>query len=99
MGKVKIDGHKVNEAKIAAKEIVKSVETTYDSCEKLISYVHAAKWSGKSRDSFISYMEIIQAYHKDLKSAVAKQTKALNNLDGYMDDYQRDSAVREVRNL
>lgn len=99
MGSVKIDGSKVNEAKVAAKTIETSVGKTYDSCEKLISYIHSAKWSGSSRDSFLTYIEIIQKYHKDLKSAVAKQTKALNNLEGYVDDFQRDSAVKEVRNL
>lgn len=99
MGNVKIDVDKVNEARIAAKEIVKSVETTYDSCERLISYVQAAKWNGKSRESFLAYLEIIRDYHKDLKSAVKKQTKALKNLERYLDEYQNDSEVRKVRNL
>ena len=99
MGSVKIDGNKVNEAKIAAKAIELSVGKTYASCGKLISYVHAAKWSGKSRDNFLTYIEIIQLYHKDLQSAVEKQTKALNNLDQYVGDFNRDSSVKEVRNL
>ena len=99
MGSVEIDGNKVNEAKIAAKAIELSVGKTYASCGKLISYVHSAKWSGKSRDNFLTYIEIIQLYHKDLQSAVEKQTKALNNLDQYVGDFNRDSSVKEVRNL
>ena len=99
MGSVRIDGDKVNEAKVAAKALEQSIEQTYESCEQLISYLHSAKWSGKSRDSFLSYLEIIQKYHHDLKSAVAKQTTALNNLDGYFDDFLQDGSVREVKNL
>ncbi|WHY67414.1 WXG100 family type VII secretion target [Neobacillus sp. SuZ13] len=99
MGSVRIDVDKVNEAKAAAKALEQSIEQTYESCEQLISYLHSAKWSGKSRDSFLSYLEIIQKYHYDMKSAVAKQTKALNNLDGYIDDFLQDGSVREVKNL
>ncbi|MGE6260577.1 WXG100 family type VII secretion target [Heyndrickxia sporothermodurans] len=99
MGSVKIYGDKVNEAKAAAKALEQSVKTSHEKCEQLISYLHSAKWSGKSRDAFLSYIEIIQKYHKDLSSAVAKQTKALNNLDGYYNDFLQDSSVKEVRNL
>lgn len=99
MGSVKIEGNKVNEAKIAARAIEVSVGRTYESCGKLISYVNSAKWSGKSRDNFLTYIEIIQLYHKDLQSAVEKQTKALENLDQYVGDFNRDSSVKEVRNL
>jgi uncharacterized protein YukE len=99
VGSVKIDGDKVNEAKAAAKTLEQSIQHTYETCEQLISYLHSAEWSGKSRDSFLSYLEIIQKYHHDMRSALEKQTKALNNLDGYMDDFLQDSSVREVRNL
>ncbi|WP_210470763.1 hypothetical protein [Sporosarcina sp. 6E9] len=99
MEAVKIDGAKLNEAQVAAKAIEASVKKTYESCEKLAGYVHSAKWSGKSRDNFLTYLEIIQLYHKDITSAVEKQTKALNNLERYVDDFKRDSAVQEVRNL
>lgn len=99
MGDVKIDGGKVNEAKAAAGALERSIISTYDQCEQLISYVQSAKWSGKSRDAFLTYLEIIQKYHQDMKSAVTKQTKALNNLDGYFDDFLQDGSVREVRNL
>jgi hypothetical protein len=99
MGSVRIHEDKVNEAKAAAKALEQSMDKTYDQCEQLISYLQSANWSGKSRDTFLSYIEIIQKYHHDMKSAVAKQTKALNNLDGYLDDFHQDSSVKEVRNL
>lgn len=99
VGNVIIYGDKVNEAKAAAKGLEQSVQVSYESCEQLIAYIHSAKWSGKARDSFLSYLEIIQKYHKDMQDALAKQTKALNNLEGYMNDFLQDNAVNEVRNL
>ncbi|MEH7118624.1 WXG100 family type VII secretion target [Neobacillus vireti] len=99
MGNVRIDGDKVNEAKAAAEALEQSIERTYDQCEQLISYLHTAEWSGKSRDAFLTYLEIIQKYHHDMKCAVAKQTKALTNLEDYFGDFLQDSSVREVRNL
>ncbi|MEH7107136.1 WXG100 family type VII secretion target [Bacillus sp. JJ1764] len=99
MGSVRIDGDKVNQAKAAAKSLEHSIEKTYDQCEQLIAYVHSAEWSGKARDAFLTYLEIIQKYHHDMKSAVAKQTKALNNLENYMDDFLQDGSVKEVRDL
>ena len=73
MGSVRIYGDKVNEAKAAAKRLEQSIEKTYEQCEQLLAYVHSAKWSGKARDSFLTYLEIIQKYHQEMKSAVAKQ--------------------------
>lgn len=99
MGNVRIYGEKAYEAKMAAKALEQSVKNTFESCEQLISYIHSAKWSGKARDTFLTYLEIIQQYHKDMESALAKQTKALNNLEGYFNDFLHDGSVREVRNL
>lgn len=99
MGSVKIDGVKANEARVAAKDLEQSIDKTYDTCNQLMGYIHSAQWSGKSRDAFLTYLEIIQKYHKDLKSAVAKQTVALNHLEGYMDDFLQDGSVKEVKKL
>lgn len=99
MDKVLIHDEKVREAQIAAKELEKSLKTTYEQCQQLLSFVHSAKWSGKARDSFLTYMEILEQFHKDMVEAAGKQTKALHNLDGYRSDFLQDSSVREVRNL
>ncbi|MDS9473272.1 WXG100 family type VII secretion target [Sporosarcina pasteurii] len=99
MGNVKIDGRKVDEALAAAKSIEASIKSTAKTCESLLSFVRSANWSGNSRDSFLSYLEIILPYHKEMIDAVEKQTKALNNLEGYINDFQQDSSVKEVRSL
>ncbi|NRD77650.1 WXG100 family type VII secretion target [Bacillus sp. BRMEA1] len=99
MGSVRIYGNKVNEAKAAAKALEQSIEKTYEQCVHLRDYVNSAKWSGKARDSFLTYLEIIEKYHEGMKSAVHKQTKALNNLERDFDDFLQDGSVKEVRNL
>lgn len=99
MDKVIIHEDKLNEAKTAAKVLEKSVDQTYETCKLLLEYVNKAEWSGNARDSFLTYLEIIEKYHKDMKEAVKKQTSALNNLDGYMDDFLKDASVKEVKNL
>lgn len=99
MGNVKIEMDKASDAREAAARLHKVITETHTSCTKLLSYIEGAKWSGKTRDSFISYLEIIEKYHKDLDKALSKQVKALENLEGYISDYQNDGKVREVRNL
>lgn len=99
MSEVKINNYRLGEAKAAAKSLESSIKNSYKQCEELISYTHSATWSGKARDSFLTYLEIIYQYHKDLKEAASLQTKALNNLEGYFNDFNNDGSVRKVRNL
>jgi uncharacterized protein YukE len=99
MGSVKINGAKVNEAKETAKALEESIRNTKNTCSQLISYIHSAGWSGKSRDAFLIYLEIIHKYHQEMEKAAAKQTKALNNLESYFHDFLNDPSVKEVRNL
>lgn len=99
MGEVKIHNAETVQAKSAAKALERSIEAAYRDCGTLIARVESAKWSGKSRDTFLSYMELIEQYHKELVSIVKLQTKALDNLEGYKKDFLQDSAVSEVKNL
>lgn len=99
MGSVKIHKSNVAEAKKAAQALERSIDTTYNTCETLTSYVLSASWEGKTRDSFITYLEILKQYHQEMLTTVKKQTKALNNLEGYTNDFKQDNSVRAVRNL
>lgn len=97
--KVEISSSKLNEARTAARAIETSLKTAYEQCGTLLSYTQSAKWDGKSRDAFITYLEIIHQYHNDLNEIVKLQTTALNNLKRYMNDFKNDNSVKEVRNL
>lgn|SRR5690554_769398 len=99
MGEVRINYYRLGQAQEAARALERSINLTHRKCEELISYTQSASWSGKSRDAFLTYLEIIYQYHNELKEAAALQTKALNNLEGYFKDFNNDGAVKEVRNL
>ncbi|WP_099223946.1 WXG100 family type VII secretion target [Listeria costaricensis] len=99
MSKVKIDAGKVADAKTSAKQVEDSLEATHTKCKKLVKYVKDAKWKGKSRDAFLTYIELIEQYHEDVQKAYKKQRKALKNLDGYITDFKDGKEAEEVRRL
>ncbi|MBC2175198.1 WXG100 family type VII secretion target [Listeria booriae] len=97
--KVTIYGDKVGEARTIAKEIDIALKNSYDDATSLKSYVNGVTWKGKSKKAFVAYLDIIVQYHKDVKSAMKEQTKALENLEKYIEAYDSESKVREVKNL
>ncbi|MBC1742040.1 WXG100 family type VII secretion target [Listeria welshimeri] len=99
MGNLKIDAEKVAEAKKSAAIVEESLKTTYDKCKSVISYVEGASWSGKSRDAFLTFMELIEQYHADVKKNYKKQKKALKALEEYVEEFENTSYSKDVRNL
>lgn len=99
MSEVKINDYRLGEARAAARALENSLIQTLRQCDELISFTESAAWSGQARDAFLTYLEIIYQYHSDLKEAAAIQTRALNNLERYYNDFNNDHGVREVRNL
>ncbi|WP_088825896.1 WXG100 family type VII secretion target [Listeria goaensis] len=99
MSDLVFDGSKVEEAISSAKVIEDSLQTTHEKCTAIVQYVNSAKWSGKSRDAFLTYMEIIEQYHADVNKNYKKQKKALKNLKSYSGDFEESSISREVKNL
>ncbi|EUJ32218.1 WXG100 family type VII secretion target [Listeria cornellensis] len=97
--KVTIYGDKVGEAKALANQIDTSLSTTYTQAKNLKSYVNGVSWKGKSKKAFVAYLDIIVQYHKDVKEAMEKQTKALENLEKYITAFDSEAKVREVKNL
>lgn len=97
--KVTIHGDKVGEARTIAKEIDTALEDSYTEATDLKTYVDGVTWKGKSKKAFVAYLDIVVQYHKDVKSAMKEQTKALENLENYIEAYDSESKVREVKNL
>lgn len=89
----------LQKAQTEARNLERSVNRAYSKCEKLHSLVQSANWQGSARDSFLSYLEIIQQYHAELKEAASLQTKALNNLERYKRDFLHHPSVKEVKRL
>ncbi|AIF66172.1 WXG100 family type VII secretion target [Terribacillus saccharophilus] len=94
-----IDQAELDTAKSSASKLKESLDNTYSQGEALLSLVQGSKWEGKSRDSFLAYLELLLQYHADLKDAASLQKKALDNIADYQADFQNDNLVKEVKSL
>lgn len=99
MANLKINAAKVEEARSSAKKIEQSLAETHARCEKLISYASSCSWKGKTKQAFLSYLEIIEKYHADVKKKYKKQSKALKNLEKNIADFEDENICREVKNI
>ncbi|WLV24295.1 hypothetical protein QR721_11715 [Aciduricibacillus chroicocephali] len=97
--KVEINESELNGIRAAAKGIQDCLSRTHTQCKTLQSYVASAEWSGKNRDAFYTYLNILEQFHGSLHDISKKQVEALNNLLDYFDDYHANGEVRKVRNL
>ena len=99
MEDVVINENKLSEAKQLASRIERNVKRTHMYAETLISTVASSDWKGESRDAFLSYIEIIEQYHAELTESVKLQTKAIRNLENYINEFSQDNRVRRMRNI
>lgn len=99
MTNVKINPEEVKQALRQAKIVEASLEKTHKKCEKIISYVNGAKWKGKPRDAFITYIELLEKYHTDVKKNYKKQSKALEKVDKYINDFKNNDISKGVDQL
>lgn len=63
------------------------------------AYVESGKWSGKTRDAFLSYLELIIELNADMKDALKDHTSALDALEKHIEDFSKLSEVQEIKNL
>jgi uncharacterized protein YukE len=99
MGKVEINDSDLQQAIHYSKAIQEALHTSYTKSNDLKSYVKSAKWSGSTRRAFEAYLDLITQYHKDMNSIMKKHTKALENLNTYMKNFEDSADVRKVRKL
>lgn len=99
MDEVIIHSRNLGEAKQLAMNLENAVRRTHRNCQTLISTVAAASWEGKTKDAFLSYLEIIEQYHAELNEAVKLQTTALQNLESYISQFPQDSRVKRMKNI
>jgi hypothetical protein len=62
------------------KAIEKHVGDSLKKAKELKAYVESGKWSGKTRDAFLSYLELIIELNADMKDALKDHTAALDAL-------------------
>ena len=80
-----------------SKEINQELTNSYQTVTQLKSYLQSAKWSGKTKVAFESY--IIHKYHKDLRSIMEEHEKAVTSLKNSIDSYNGSSEVSSIKGL
>lgn len=97
--KIVIHQSKLATLKEAATTVKTTLSTTLDSCRELISYVESSTWKGKSRDEFLTYIEIIYEHHKSFHEAAEMQVKALNDLQSNIDGFDNLSEAKGLKDV
>ena len=82
-----------------ATELEKSIKLSYQYCLALKSMVNSASWKGEARDQFLTYIELIEQYHEEIKEVIPLQTEALKNIEKYRNDFSKHISVKAVNEL
>lgn len=101
MGNIEIQGDMLNRFIGLSMEMDEEFEQSHLACKKLIDFLNSRdiEWSGDAKDAFLSYLELAEKYHKDLKKAYLKQTEAFKKLEENIESYKKSSNVTGVKNL
>lgn len=81
-----------------SKNVKTHLENSYKASESLHAYIKGSNWGGESKLAFLTYLEIVKQYHRDLSMAFEHQTSAMDNVGTNYEEYYSNS-VRVVRDL
>ncbi|QHZ45834.1 MULTISPECIES: WXG100 family type VII secretion target [Bacillus] len=96
---VEISHNGAAEALAHAKAIEKHVSDSLNKANELKSYVESGRWSGKTRDAFLSYLELIIDLNADMKKALKDHTSSLKHLEKHIGDFSKLSEVKDIQSL
>ncbi|MDY6062621.1 MAG: WXG100 family type VII secretion target [Erysipelotrichaceae bacterium] len=63
------------------------------------AFLEQAKWSGKTRDAFYTYLSLIVQYHEELNGIMDEHAKVLKRLKESIEQYQSSDMVNNIRGL
>ena len=96
---VEITGSRLNEAIEQANIIKRSLYDAKASAEGFSSTLSGSQWSGRSKDEFQAFLDIIIQYHDDICTAADQNVEALENLKKDMDKLMNEAIVNEVEGI
>ncbi|WP_253907703.1 WXG100 family type VII secretion target [Bacillus sp. WMMC1349] len=97
--KVIIIDTKLSDAIRFAKILEKGVTDSLKQAKDLKTKIDGGKWSGKTRDAFLCYLELILQLHEDVEQAMKDHTSALNHLHQSMIDILSNSEITALNRL
>ncbi|RAN88959.1 hypothetical protein B5P41_15220 [Bacillus sp. SRB_28] len=80
---VEIIGSNTASAISYAQNIENGMKDSLNEAKNLKAYVTCANWNGKTRDAFLSYLDLIIQYNSEMVEAFEGHTKALKELDNW----------------
>lgn len=96
---VEIIGSNTASAISYAQNIENGMKDSLNQAKDLKAYVTGAKWNGKTRDAFLSYLDLIIQYNSEMVEAFEGHTKALKELDKSIQTYGDIQKVRAIKQL
>ncbi|WP_150284635.1 hypothetical protein [Rummeliibacillus sp. TYF-LIM-RU47] len=96
---VEINGSQLNEAIAQAKVIKRALYDAKASAEGFSSTISGSEWSGRAKDEFSAFLDIIIQYHDDICGAAQKNLESLEKLKKHMDELMQEDIVVEVEGI
>ncbi|MCP1122580.1 WXG100 family type VII secretion target [Bacillus sp. 3103sda1] len=96
---IEISGEGAANAITYAQQIENSVKDSLQQAKDLQATVTSSHWKGKTRDAFLSYLELIIQLNADMADALEDHTKALKDLDKHIHTFSNTSEVQTIKNL
>ncbi|PEM57210.1 WXG100 family type VII secretion target [Bacillus pseudomycoides] len=96
---IEIHGSEVLSAISYAEQIEKGVKDSLEQVKALQSYVTGTRWSGKTRDAFLCYLELLIQYNSEVADTLEGQTKALKELDKNIHSFTNRAEVENIKRL
>ncbi|MBF0780476.1 MULTISPECIES: WXG100 family type VII secretion target [unclassified Granulicatella] len=99
MADIKIKAFELDRAITLSQDINKELAHSEQTVYSLKKYLASASWSGKTKESFTAYLELIYQYHKELIEIMKEHEKVIQNLRKTIDDYNDSSEVASIKGL
>ncbi|PEI72630.1 WXG100 family type VII secretion target [Bacillus wiedmannii] len=92
---IEIHGNEISTAISYAEQIEKGVKDSLEQAKALQAQVTCSRWSGKTRDAFVCYLELLIQYNAQIADTLEIQTRALKELDKSIHSFtNRDEVVK-----
>lgn len=82
-----------------SQEINNELASSYQTVGDLKAYLESAKWSGQTRNAFLTYLNLISSYHADLMAIMQSHEAAVKSLKASVDAYNGSAEVGTIRGL
>ncbi|HEK9100046.1 WXG100 family type VII secretion target [Bacillus pfraonensis] len=96
---IEISGSEALNAISYAEQIEKGVKDSLQQAKELQAYVISSHWNGKTRDAFLSYLELLIQFNTKMAEALEGHTKALKELDKHIQSFTNRPEVEGVKKL